>query len=92
MARTSPAVQGHRSTPRRTRTRRPWIPPTCGIRYQHTTKGGTFTVTATTSWVVQWTGGGQSGQIQMPTTTSTTDVRVGELQSVNVTTTGDTYN
>ena len=66
--------------------------PTCGIRYQHTTKGGTFTVTATTSWVVQWTGGGQSGQIQMPTTTSTTDVRVGELQSVNVTTTGDTYN
>jgi hypothetical protein len=60
--------------------------PSCGLRYQHTSKNGTFTVTATTNWVVQWTGAGESGKIQMPTTTSSTTVRVGELQSVNVVT------
>ena len=66
--------------------------PTCGLRYQHTSKGGTFTVTATTNWIVEWTGGGQSGNIQMPTTSSSTDVRVGELQSVNVVTpSGDPF-
>jgi len=65
--------------------------PTCGFRYQHTSKGTPFTVSATSTWSVEWTGGGQSGRIQMPSTTSTTTVRVGELQSVNVTVPGDTY-
>lgn len=66
--------------------------PTCGLRYQHTSNGGTFTVTATTNWIVEWSGGGQSGNIQMPTTSSSTTVRVGELQSVNVVNpAGDTF-
>lgn len=62
--------------------------PTCGWRYTQT---GTFTVSATTNWVVEWTGGGESGQIQMPSTTATTQVQVGELQSVNVSSEGDTF-
>lgn len=65
--------------------------PTCGFRYQHTSGSGTFTVTAQSVWVVKWTGSGQSGTIQMPTTTSTAHVRVGELQSVNTNDPGDTF-
>lgn len=65
--------------------------PTCGFRYQKTSTGGTFTLSATTNWIVEWSGGGQTGNIQMPTTTSSTEIRVGELQSVNVTTSGDTF-
>lgn len=58
--------------------------PNCGWRYQQTSDGGSLTVSATTAWKVEWTGGGESGTIMMPTTTSSTNVRVGELQSVNV--------
>lgn len=65
--------------------------PNCGFRYQDTSGSGTFTVTATTAWVVQWSGGGQSGTIAMPTTSSSTQVHVGELQSVNTIQSGDTY-
>lgn len=54
--------------------------PTCGYRYQ---RQGNYTVTATTSWVVQWTGGGQNGTFAMPTTTSSAPVKVGQLESVN---------
>lgn len=54
--------------------------PTCGWRYQHI---GNYTVTASTVWTVKWVGGGQNGQIAMPTTTSSTPVRVGQLESVN---------
>lgn len=57
--------------------------PTCGFRYQRTSKGATFTVTATTGWVVNWESEGQTGRIQMPTASSTAQVQVGELQSVN---------
>lgn len=48
-----------------------------------TSGSGTFTVSASTSWVVECTGGGESGNIAMPMTTSTAQVRVGELQFVN---------
>ncbi len=65
--------------------------PTCGFRYQHTSRGGTFTLSATTNWSVEWSGGGVGGRIQLPSTTSSTQVRVGELQSVNVTQDGDTF-
>lgn len=58
--------------------------PTCGFRYQHTSKAGTFTVSATSVWEVRWNGGGQSGTIALPTVTAQTQVQVGELQSVNV--------
>jgi len=65
--------------------------PTCGFRFQHTSGSGTFTVTATTNWVVTWSGGGQTGTVQMPSTSSSTQVRVGELQSVNTSMPGDSY-
>lgn len=57
--------------------------PTCGFRYQKTSGSGTFTVAATSHWVVRWTGGGTNGTIAVPTTQSATKVHVGELQSVN---------
>lgn len=63
--------------------------PTCGFRYQRTSGSGTFTVSASTTWVVQWSGGGQSGTIAMPTTTTSAQVRVGELQAVNTAHYGD---
>lgn len=63
--------------------------PTCGFRYQRTSGSGTFTVSASTTWVVEWTGGGENGTIAMPLTTSTAQVRVGELQSVNTANYGD---
>jgi len=62
--------------------------PTCGWRYQQTSGDGTFTVSATTNWIVEWEGGGASGQIAMPALTTQTQVRVGELQSVNVSPSG----
>ncbi|WP_308465216.1 hypothetical protein [Rathayibacter soli] len=57
--------------------------PTCGYRYQNTSGGGQFTATATSHWSVHWTGGGTDGMIAVRDTSSTTLVRVGELQSVN---------
>lgn len=63
--------------------------PTCGFRYQRTSGSGTFTVSASTTWVVQWNGGGENGTIAMPTTASSAQVRVGELQSVNTANYGD---
>lgn len=56
--------------------------PDCGWRF---TKTGSYTVTAISAWSVEWIGGGESGQILMPSTSTTTTVQVGELQSVNVT-------
>jgi len=68
--------------------------PTCGFRFQHTSTsqaGGAFTVTATTHWSVEWTGGGQNGQIAEPNAQSSTAVHVGELQSVNTNVEADSY-
>ena len=56
--------------------------PTCGYRYAHSSAsqpGSVYTVTATTTWSVTWAGGGQSGVLTV-TRTSTTSVRIGELQ------------
>jgi len=56
--------------------------PTCGYVYpesSHDQPGGVFVVTATTTWAVTWAGGGQSGALTV-TRTSTTDVRISELQ------------
>ena len=64
--------------------------PTCGYRYQKMSKnqpGNRWTVTATSQWAVNWTGGGQSGTIPM-TATSTENLEVRELQTVNVTPNG----
>ena len=56
--------------------------PTCGHVYAVSSAAQpnhAYTVTATTTWSVTWTGGGQSGALSV-TRTSTTQVRIGELQ------------
>jgi hypothetical protein len=50
--------------------------PSCGHTY---TRQGTYTVRATSSWTVQWTGVGQSGTIPL-TFTQTTNITMGEAQ------------
>jgi len=58
------------------------VSPTCGHRYGRSSAGqpgAEYTVTATTSWDVDWAGGGESGQLTQ-TRSSSTRVRIGELQ------------
>ena len=57
--------------------------PTCGHRYDKMSTGqpdGAYEVTATSHWVVEWNGGGQSGTIELDLTTETLPIRVGEAQ------------
>lgn len=62
--------------------------PTCGYRYTKTSSnqpGDRFTVTATSMWSVTWTSlAGPGGTINLERT-STADVEINEIQSVNVT-------
>lgn len=53
--------------------------PTCGHTY---TRQGTYTVRATTYWVVTWAGIGQSGTIPL-NFTATTTITMGEAQVLN---------
>jgi len=56
--------------------------PTCGYVYKRSSAGqpnDAYTVTATTTWVVTWTGGGTSGSLTVTRASSTT-IRIGELQ------------
>lgn len=54
--------------------------PTCGYAYQKASlPEGPYTITATTSWRVAWTAGGESGVIDFKQT-ATTQIPVGELQ------------
>lgn len=56
--------------------------PTCGHLYTRPSAGqpdDAYPVTATTTWEVSWSGGGASGVITV-TRSSTTSVRIGELQ------------
>ncbi|MFI5689469.1 ATP/GTP-binding protein [Streptomyces sp. NPDC051636] len=60
--------------------------PTCGHTYSSTSaaqKGGKFTVTATSTWTVDWhvNGGGETGQLTA-TRQSQQQVAIGELQVV----------
>jgi hypothetical protein len=60
--------------------------PTCGYRYTVPSANGAnpdgrYTVTATTYWRVDWSGGGQSG-VLTPTSQSQTSVRIGEIAVV----------
>ncbi len=50
--------------------------PTCGYRYP---KQGTYRVQAESSWLVTWSGMGQSGTIPL-SLTSSTQITIGELQ------------
>ena len=56
--------------------------PDCGHRYTKTSAdqpNNAYTVTATANWVVNWTGGGQSGTIEL-SHVSSTRIQVGEAQ------------
>jgi hypothetical protein len=56
--------------------------PTCGHVYQRSSAAqpqATYPITATTTWQVTWTGGGQNGVLTV-TRTSTATVSIGELQ------------
>lgn len=54
--------------------------PDCGYKY---TKQGEYQVSATSHWVIDWSGIGESGQLTLDTTDSV-DLRVAEVQVVNV--------
>lgn len=57
--------------------------PTCGYRYAEMSSDqpdGAYQVTATSHWVVDWTGGGQSGTIEFDLTTDPLPIRIGEAQ------------
>lgn len=57
--------------------------PTCGHRYTKTSTDRpdrAYQVTATSHWVVEWTGGGQSGTIEFDLTTDQLPIRIGEAQ------------
>jgi hypothetical protein len=58
--------------------------PACGYTYRvssHNQPGGRYTITATTTWTVDWAGGGEAGVI-VTTRTSNTTIEVDELQVV----------
>jgi hypothetical protein len=57
--------------------------PTCGHRYDKMSTDqpdGVYQVTATSHWVVEWTGGGQSGTIDFDLATDALPIRIGEAQ------------
>lgn len=69
----------------------PWTPavapgqpsPSCGHVYQQPSlPGGTYAVTATTRWDVQWAALGQSGTIPFERTGPATQLPVGEVVAV----------
>ena len=56
--------------------------PDCGHRYTETSvglPGDAYPVSATSSWIVDWNGGGRSGQISVELSAQT-QIQVGELQ------------
>lgn len=71
----------------------PWHPgspgsasPTCGHVYRRSSAGqpdAAFTVTATVTWAISWSGGGQSGTLPALSTSSATRMHVAESQAVN---------
>ncbi|ROO52719.1 hypothetical protein EDC02_7660 [Micromonospora sp. Llam0] len=72
----------------------PWTPggdpaaesPDCGHTYtttSHSQAGGIFTVRATVTWDISWSGGGQTGTEPALTSTSIVQVRVAESSVVN---------
>lgn len=57
--------------------------PDCGHTYKKSSAhqpGETYTVTATSSWVVNWSGAGQSGVIRLNGLSRSTQIRIGEAQ------------
>ncbi|GGM12422.1 hypothetical protein GCM10010102_05130 [Promicromonospora citrea] len=56
--------------------------PTCGFGADLNRTPGVLTLTGTAYWVVEWQGGGQSGQIEVPPQSNSTQIRIGELQAL----------
>jgi hypothetical protein len=56
--------------------------PTCGFGADLNSSPGTLTLTGTAYWVVEWEGGGQSGLIDVPPQSNSTQIRIGELQAL----------
>lgn len=57
--------------------------PDCGHTYVTSSShqpGGAYTVTATSEWVVTWSGAGQRGTILLPGLRRSTQIRIGEAQ------------
>ena len=57
--------------------------PTCGYRYELTSedkRGRAYRVTATSHWVIEWSGGGMDGTIELNTTSDPMPIRIGEAQ------------
>lgn len=57
--------------------------PTCGYRYQLMSDDqskGVYRVTAGSRWVIEWSGGGMDGTIELTTTTNPMPIRIGEAQ------------
>lgn len=61
------------------------VSPTCGHVFRRSSAeepGAAFAVTATVTWSVSWSGGGESGTLPGLTTSSTTRMRVAESQGL----------
>ena len=57
--------------------------PDCGHTYKNSSAGkpdDAYTVTATSSWVITWSGAGQTGTIRLDGLTRSTQIRIGEAQ------------
>ena len=57
--------------------------PTCGHRYEKMSSGqpeNASPVTATSRWVIEWNGGGQTGTIELNLVSDPLPIRVGEVQ------------
>ena len=57
--------------------------PDCGHTYKKSSAhetGDVYTVTATSSWVITWSGAGQTGTIRLNGLNRSTQIRIGEAQ------------
>src|SRR5699024_7576232 len=56
--------------------------PTCGFLPAHNQEIGPSALAGTAHWVVEWSGGGQTGTITVPGQSNRAAIRIGELQSI----------
>jgi len=57
--------------------------PDCGHTYEKSSAhepDDAYTVTATSSWVITWSGAGQTGTIRLDDLNRSTQIRIGEAQ------------
>jgi hypothetical protein len=56
--------------------------PSCGFGADLNNSPGNLTLTGTAHWSVEWRGGEQTGHIEVPTPSNSTQIRIGELQAL----------